>query len=76
MSWAVASFARSLSGAAEATVRAYRTDIEAFVVWAARAGVTGPAEVDRLLLRRYLAYLATRGMARTTVARKAAALRR
>jgi site-specific recombinase XerD len=31
--------------------------------------------VDRLLLRRYLAYLATRRHARTTMARKAAALR-
>lgn len=76
MSWEVASFTRALSGSAEATVRAYRTDLEGFVTWASRAGVGGPAEVDRLLLRRYLAYLSTRGLARTTIARKAAALRR
>ena len=34
-----------------------------------------PAQVDRVLLRRYLAYLTTRRYARATVARKAAALR-
>ena len=47
----------------------------AFAAWAGRAGVDGPAGVDRVLLRRYLAYLATRRYARATVARKAAALR-
>lgn len=76
MSWAVEEFARSLSGSAEATVRAYTGDVEGFASWAARAGVAGPAAVDRLLLRRYLAYLSTRGLARATMARKAAALRR
>ena len=35
----------------------------------------GPAGVERLLLRRYLAYLGTRRYARSSVARKAAALR-
>ncbi len=35
----------------------------------------GPADVDRMLLRRYLAFLTTRRYARATVARKAAALR-
>ncbi len=35
----------------------------------------GPADVDRLMLRRYLAYLATRRYARASIARKAAALR-
>ena len=76
MSWAVGAFVRSLSGSAPATVRAYQGDVEAFCAWAALAGVDGPGRVDRLLLRRYLAYLSTRGLARTSVARKAAALRR
>ena len=44
--------------------------------WASRAGIDEPADVDRLVLRRYLAYLATRRYARRTIARKAAALRR
>jgi site-specific recombinase XerD len=40
-----------------------------------RSGVTEPSGVDRLHLRRYLASLGTRRLARATVARKAAALR-
>ena len=43
--------------------------------WAERGGAEGPDVVDRLLLRRYLAYLGTRRYARATLARKAAALR-
>jgi len=75
MAWDVAAFSRSLGGLSPETVRAYTGDIGAFVQWAERGGVTTPASVDRLLLRRYLAFLATRRHARTTMARKAAALR-
>jgi len=74
--WAVEDFERSLAGAARATVVAYTGDVDAFVAWAARAGITSPAGIDRLVLRRYLAYLAARRYARRTIARKAAALRR
>ena len=35
----------------------------------------GPSDVDRIVLRRYLAYLATRRYAKATIARKAAAIR-
>lgn len=76
MSWDVEQFVRSLGGASPATVRAYGADLAAFAEWAERAGVTAPDAVDRLLLRRYLAYLATRRYARRSVARKAASLRR
>src|SRR5690606_2692847 len=41
-----------------------------------RGDVAEPAAVDRTLLRRYLAFLTTRGYARRTIARKASALRR
>ncbi len=76
MSWEVDSFAESLGRAAPATVTAYRGDVLAFASWAGRGGASGPAEVTRLVLRRYLAYLATRRYARRTIARKAASLRR
>ena len=66
----------SLTDVADATVRAYQTDVAAFATWAGRAGVVDPVQVDRLLLRRHLASLATRGQARATMARRAAALRR
>jgi integrase/recombinase XerC len=75
MAWNVDAFSRSLGGLSPETVRAYNGDIRAFVEWADRGGVTGPADADRLLLRRYLAFLSTRRYARTTMARKAAALR-
>ena len=68
-------FLRSLAPDALATRQAYRSDVEAFVAWAGRAGVCEPGQVDRLMLRRYLAYLATRRYSRRTIARKAAAIR-
>jgi site-specific recombinase XerD len=74
--WQLDSFSRSLTGAAPGTVEAYGRDVAAFVAWAERGDLHGPDAIDRLLLRRYLAYLATRGYARNTIARKAAALRR
>ncbi len=69
-------FARSLSGESAATKRAYVADMNALVDWLERAGSDGPRDVDRLMLRRYLAYLATRQYARRTIARKAASIRR
>ena len=75
MDWALDQFARSLGGQASATRRAYLSDLGAFASWAERGGAGGPGDVDRLMLRRYLAFLTTRRYARATVARKAAALR-
>jgi integrase/recombinase XerC len=75
MAWGVDAFSRSLGGLSPETVRAYTGDVRAFVEWAERGGVDRPAGVDRILLRRYLAFLSTRRYARTTMARKAAALR-
>ncbi len=69
-------FARSLAGESAATQRAYLSDIGGLVDWLERAGVREPSAVDRLLLRRYLAYLTTRRYAKRTIARKVAAIRR
>jgi site-specific recombinase XerD len=76
VTWHLDEFERSLTSAAPNTVAAYRRDLASFVAWAERAGATGPAEVDRLMLRRYLAYLTTRRLARRSVARQASSLRR
>ncbi len=73
--WDLPGFEDWLSGRADATRRAYLGDLRAFVEWMARSGVRSPARVDRIHLRRYLASLGTRRLARATVARKAAALR-
>jgi integrase/recombinase XerC len=76
VAWELDAFTRSLTAASEATVTAYRRDVAAFAEWAGRAGHDGPNNVDRRLLRRYLAHLSTRQYARRTIARRAAALRR
>jgi len=76
VSWDVDGFSSALGSTSDATRRAYRSDLEGFVEWAARGGVATPDRVDRLLLRRYLANLQTRGYERRSIARKASALRR
>ena len=74
--WQVEAFVASLTSVAPATVDAYRSDLLAFVEWAERLELDGPAAVDRRVLRRYLAYLDTRRYATRTIARKASSIRR
>jgi site-specific recombinase XerD len=76
MAWELEAFSSALSGSSPRTVTAYRSDLASFVAWADRLGLNGPEAVDRLTLRRYLAYLATRRYERRSIARKAAAIRR
>jgi site-specific recombinase XerD len=66
---------RDERGLAANTVAAYERDVVQFFRFAARARVVDPAAVDALLLRRFLAQLKTRGLADSSIARKAAALR-
>lgn len=74
--WQVPSFVTSLTAVAPATATAYRGDIGAFASWCARLGIAAPDAVERLVVRRYLANLTTRGYASRTIARKASSLRR
>ena len=74
--WHLDGFTASLTRSAANTVLAYRRDLEAFVAWAEAQDVTGPGDVDRLVLRRYMASLASAGAAKRTAARKASSLRR
>ena len=76
MGWRLDEFTRALTSVSPRTVEAYCADVAAFAEWCERAGIEGPADVQRLTLRRYLAYLNTRRYARRSVARKAAALRK
>ena len=64
-----------MDGQSAHTKRAYISDLSAFSEWFLRTGGEDPVDVDRLILRRYLAYLNTRRYARSTVARKVAAIR-
>ena len=74
--WRLDEFAAALTGSSANTVAAYCSDLSLFAEWIERSGITSPADVDRLLLRRYVASLTTRQFARRTIARKVAALRR
>jgi len=74
--WRLDAFVESLVGRSSHTRAAYERDVAEFVGWAERGGCPGgPAALDHRTLRRFLAYLDTRGFARSTIARKAAALR-
>jgi integrase/recombinase XerC len=74
--WLRDAFADSLVGRSPHTRAAYERDVDEFIAWAERGGCSGgPSALDHRTLRRFLAYLDTRGFARSTIARKAAALR-
>ncbi len=74
--WSLGSFVESLTAASDATVLAYGSDVRQFASWCARMRVVRPEDVTRTHVRRFVAWLAERKLARSTVARKCASLRR
>jgi site-specific recombinase XerD len=68
-------YARDVRGLSPNTVEAYRRDLDGFVEFAGRYGVTDVHDVDRKLVRRFSANLSTRGYAPRTIARKVSAVR-
>ena len=62
-------------GLAAHTIDAYERDLAGFDVFCARYGVVDIRDVDRRLVRRFVANLSTRGYAPRTVARKASSVR-
>ena len=75
MPYDVDGFTASLTRLSEHTRRAYAHDANEFTVWCERGGCPDPSRLDSRAMRRYLAYLQTRGFARPSVARKAASVR-
>lgn len=57
------------------TIDAYSHDLAGFVEFSRRLGISDLDEVDRRLVRRYVANLSTRGYASTSVSRKASTVR-
>lgn len=74
--WSLDAFCASLTSVSPATLKAYSSDLSAFISWCERAELTDPRSVSRTTLRRYIGSLATRSYARRTISRKASALRR
>jgi integrase/recombinase XerC len=70
-----ARFLRAERGMSPHSVRAYVGDVAALLEHARRMGRSVPADLDLRVLRSWLAGQATRGMARTTLARRATACR-
>ncbi len=74
--WRADPFVASLTSLAPATRKAYAADMDGFVTWCRRAGLSSPSQVDRKVLRRYLADLTRSGYAASSLSRKATTLRR
>jgi integrase/recombinase XerC len=66
---------RAERGYSEHTVAAYRADLVDLVRFAAHRGVAEPTGIDLLLLRDWLWAATERGLARTSIARRAASAR-
>ena len=62
-------------GFSEHTVRSYSSDLAQLVVFASERGATQPGDLDLELLRDWLWHSSQRGLAKSTLARRAAAVR-
>lgn len=62
-------------GFSEHTVRSYGSDLAQLVAFASERGATQPGELDLELLRDWLWHSSQRGLAKSTLARRAAAVR-
>jgi integrase/recombinase XerC len=68
-------YLRAEKNASEYTIRNYRQEIDQFLGFLRREGVGSWEGVDRLVLRRYLAWLGAEGYAKSSIARKLSELR-
>ena len=74
--WAIDRFLRSLVGLSGATTLAYGDDVRRFASWCASVKVDEPTEVDRSIVRRWLADGSRQGLAPATASRRLASVRR
>ena len=74
--WEVDRFVRSLIGLSPATSRAYGDDVRRFAAWSVLVDVALPVDVDRSLVRRWLADGSRHGLAAATTSRRLASVRR
>lgn len=76
--WRFDEFVASLTRSSANTVASYSRDLRDFIEWceSSPTPVAAPSSVDRMTLRRYLAFLGQNGLAKSSIARKASSLRR
>jgi integrase/recombinase XerC len=75
--WRLDAYASTLlvDNRSPATIRAYISDLDAFVQWATTRGSASPSDVTTKTLREYLAHLTKKGDQRTSIIRRRASLR-
>lgn len=76
MGWNIDQFARSLTASSPNTVSAYCSDVTLFAQWVDRRSITEPTEVSRDVVRQYVSFLTTMKLAKRSITRKIASLRR
>ena len=74
--WQIDDFATSLTAASANTVSAYVSDITQFANWVDRQSIDDPRKVTKEVVRQYIGFLTTMKMAKRSVGRKVAALRK
>jgi integrase/recombinase XerC len=78
LQYAIEGFLRALRAERDlspATLAAYGSDLDQFATWAREGEITDLAQIDRRVLRGYVAHMTGRGLARRSIARKTSALR-
>lgn len=76
MGWNIDQFARSLTASSPNTVDAYRSDVTLFAQWVNRLNISEPTKVSRDVVRQYVSFLTTMKLAKRSITRKIASLRR
>ena len=75
-SWEIDDFATSLTAASANTVSAYISDVSQFAQWVNRQSIDDPRKVTKEVVRQYIGFLTTMKMAKRSIGRKVAALRK
>lgn len=73
--WLVDEYDAKQSTRSQHTRDAYASDLNQFIDFLDRAGIDEPSKIDRMILRRYVAWLSTQKYKPSSVARKVASVR-
>jgi integrase/recombinase XerC len=73
--WLLDDFDAKQSTRSEHTREAYLRDVNQFIEYLSRGNITKPQQIDRTILRRYVAFLSTRKYQPSSIARKIASIR-